>query len=51
MNCAPEVHKLLGTGEEGAVRLSVGWATTIEDIDQALRGLDVILKNTITRGA
>jgi selenocysteine lyase/cysteine desulfurase len=48
LNCAPEVHKMLGTLEQGVLRLSVGWATTEEDVDQAIRGLDAIV-NTRTR--
>jgi selenocysteine lyase/cysteine desulfurase len=42
LNCAPEVHRMLGTEETGAVRLSLGWASTLQDVEQALRGLDAI---------
>jgi cysteine desulfurase family protein len=35
-HCAPESHDLLGTGQTGAVRFSVGWATTAEDVDRAV---------------
>ena len=28
LHCAPESHEILGTGATGAVRFSVGWATT-----------------------
>ncbi len=42
LHCAPEAHRLLGTLETGAVRLSVGWASTIEDVERALRGVDAI---------
>ncbi len=42
LNCAPEVHKMLGTQEEGAVRFSLGWASTMEDVEAALRGTDAI---------
>jgi cysteine desulfurase/selenocysteine lyase len=42
LNCAPEVHKLLGTEEEGAVRFSLGWASTVQDIETAVRGVDAI---------
>jgi cysteine desulfurase/selenocysteine lyase len=42
LNCAPEVHKLLGTGQEGAVRFSLGWASTLQDVEAAVRGVDAI---------
>jgi selenocysteine lyase/cysteine desulfurase len=44
LNCAPEIHKMLGTTEGGAVRLSVGWATSMEDVDQAVRGIEAITR-------
>ncbi|HUP89579.1 MAG TPA: aminotransferase class V-fold PLP-dependent enzyme [Longimicrobiales bacterium] len=36
LHCAPEAHRLLGTHETGAVRFSMGWATTTEDVDHAI---------------
>jgi selenocysteine lyase/cysteine desulfurase len=42
LNCAPEVHNILGTGEAGAVRFSLGWASTPEDVEAAVRGVDAI---------
>ncbi len=42
LHCAPEVHRLLGTLETGAVRFSVGWATTTEDVERALEGVEAI---------
>ncbi len=42
LNCAPEVHRLLGTDRTGAVRLSLGWASTPEDVAQALRGIEAL---------
>lgn len=36
LHCAPESHGVLDTSGEGAVRLSVGWATTAEEIDRAV---------------
>jgi cysteine desulfurase / selenocysteine lyase len=36
LHCAPEIHQVLGTGETGAFRLSVGWATTTGEIDRTL---------------
>lgn len=42
LHCAPEVHRILGTLETGAVRFSVGWATTEADVDAAIEGVDRI---------
>jgi len=42
LHCAPEVHRILGTAESGAVRFSLGWASTEDDVDEALRGVDAI---------
>lgn len=35
LHCAPECHRLLGTEAGGAVRFSVGWATTEAEVDAA----------------
>ena len=35
LHCAPEAHAILGTEASGAVRFSVGWATTEADVDRA----------------
>jgi cysteine desulfurase/selenocysteine lyase len=35
LHCAPESHAVLGTGRTGAVRFSVGWATTEADVERA----------------
>jgi selenocysteine lyase/cysteine desulfurase len=43
LHCAPEVHRMLGTLETGALRFSLGWASTEEDVDQALRGVDEVV--------
>ena len=42
LNCAPEVHRMLGTEKQGAVRFSLGWASTLQDVEQAVRGVDAI---------
>lgn len=42
LHCAPEVHRLLGTLETGALRFSLGWASTVEDVDRALSGVEAI---------
>ena len=39
LHCAPGAHRFLGTTRRGAVRASVGWANTFEEIDAFLRAL------------
>lgn len=46
LHCAPEVHRLLGTGETGAVRFSLGWASSEEDVDQALEAVRAVTRPT-----
>ncbi|MEX2583842.1 MAG: aminotransferase class V-fold PLP-dependent enzyme [Gemmatimonadota bacterium] len=36
LHCAPGAHEALGTLRTGALRLSVGWATTHEEIERTL---------------
>lgn len=42
LHCAPEAHRVLGTEEGGAVRLSVGWATTAPEIDLAVEAVRAV---------
>jgi selenocysteine lyase/cysteine desulfurase len=42
LHCAPETHRLLGTAGTGALRLSVGWATTTDDVDRAVLAVDAV---------
>lgn len=35
LHCAPESHAILGTARTGAIRFSVGWATTEAEVDRA----------------
>jgi selenocysteine lyase/cysteine desulfurase len=42
LHCAPEAHGVLGTKDAGAVRLSLGWASTEEDVARAVEGLSAI---------
>jgi cysteine desulfurase family protein len=42
LHCAPDAHRAYGTYPEGAVRFSIGWANTQEDIDTALRAVEEI---------
>ena len=39
LHCAPGAHGVLGTAETGAVRFSVGWATTEKDVDRAVHAV------------
>lgn len=43
LHCAPRVHRLLGTVETGAVRFSLGWASTPEDVERALQGVEAVI--------
>jgi cysteine desulfurase / selenocysteine lyase len=42
LHCAPEVHRILGTQDSGALRLSLGWASSEADVDRALEGVRAI---------
>jgi len=42
LHCAPEAHALIGTRDTGALRLSLGWSSTTEDVDQALKGIEAL---------
>ena len=42
LHCAPYAHKHLGTFPDGFVRFSVGFLTTIEDVQQAASALNEI---------
>ncbi len=39
LHCAPDVHRLIGTAETGAVRFSLGWSTTESDVARALEAV------------
>lgn len=45
IHCAPLAHKTLGTIEQGAVRFSLGYFNTKEDIDEAIKALKDIVEN------
>lgn len=45
IHCAPLAHKTLGTLEQGAVRFSLGYFNTKEEIDKAVNALKEIAKN------
>jgi cysteine desulfurase / selenocysteine lyase len=46
LHCAPEVHRLLGTDRSGAVRFSLGWASTEADVDHAVHAVAAIAGGT-----
>ena len=48
VHCAPESHRLLGTDGGGAVRFSLGWATTEEDVDLATDAVAAIVAGART---
>jgi cysteine desulfurase family protein len=43
LHCAPEAHRVLGTLDTGAVRFSLGWASTAEDVDRAIEAVGAII--------
>jgi cysteine desulfurase family protein len=52
LHCAGEVHEVLGTAACGAVRFSLGWATTEEEVHRAADALDAVVRsgNNVARG-
>jgi cysteine desulfurase/selenocysteine lyase len=43
LHCAPLMHRALGTDERGGlIRLSVGWSTTVEEVELAVRVISAI---------
>ena len=44
LHCAPEAHRVLGTEATGALRFSVGWCSSEEDVDQAIEGVEAITR-------
>ena len=51
LHCAPETHRLLGTDGTGALRFSVGWASTADHVDRAVDALAAVLARPVYRGA
>jgi len=43
-HCAPGAHRILGTSETGALRLSVGWGTETGDVERAVEALSGIAR-------
>lgn len=50
LHCAPLAHRVLGTAETGAVRMSLGWCSTTDDVDAALRAVERSLAGPVTNG-
>lgn len=48
LHCAPEAHRILGSLETGALRLSLGWASTDACVDRALEGIEALARSTRT---
>lgn len=46
LHCAPGAHRFLGTLERGAVRASVGHATSFEDVEALLRAVKKMLRES-----
>lgn len=45
LHAAPDAHRILGTLERGAVRLSLGWATTEQEIDVACEAVEAVARS------
>ncbi len=50
LHCAPGAHRVLGTLDTGAVRLSLGWSSTANDVDAALHAVERALAGPVTTG-
>ncbi|HEX7050292.1 MAG TPA: aminotransferase class V-fold PLP-dependent enzyme [Longimicrobiales bacterium] len=44
LHCAPEVHAMLGTTQSGAVRFSLGWASTMDDVHRAVDAVARVIR-------
>jgi selenocysteine lyase/cysteine desulfurase len=44
LHCSPLAHRTIGTGENGAVRISFGYFNTVSDVRQLALTLDCIIK-------
>jgi selenocysteine lyase/cysteine desulfurase len=51
LHCAPEAHRLLGTEQTGAVRFSMGWSTTDDDVDRALDAVSQVVSGRVFQSA
>ena len=46
-HCAPRIHRALGTGAQGAVRFSWGWANTEAETDAAAEAVRVLVSEAL----
>ncbi|MGA2193431.1 MAG: aminotransferase class V-fold PLP-dependent enzyme, partial [Nitrospirota bacterium] len=44
LHCAPDAHRKMGSFPKGAVRMSPGYFTTLEDIDRAIEAVAEVAK-------
>ena len=44
LHCAPAAHRTLGTFPRGTVRFSLGWFTTVEEVDRAVEAIGAVAK-------
>ena len=48
LHCAPRMHQWLGTGATGGtIRMSLGWSTTVEQIDMSVQALNEIASSLV----
>lgn len=48
LHCAPGACRVLGAGEQGTIRLSPGFFTTVEEIDQAIEAVRELATASLT---
>jgi selenocysteine lyase/cysteine desulfurase len=48
LHCAPDAHRVAGTLDTGLVRLSIGYTTTVADVDSAVEALTEIASKPST---
>jgi cysteine desulfurase / selenocysteine lyase len=49
LHCAPEVHRMLGTERGGAVRLSLGWSSTADDVRRSVAAVAAVVSRPHAR--
>ena len=42
LHCAPDAHVLAGTADRGAIRMSIGWSTTRDEVERALAAVGMV---------
>lgn len=45
LHCAPEAHAVLGTMDTGAVRFSLGWSTSEDDVRRAIIAVAAVIEH------